>query len=603
MRLNQKVVTRVAAAVFVVVAVLLGGGVYIAGKAVDTQEEAAQRQIEFKQLGLDLAAASDFLTDEARKYSVTGDEKHLQAYWNEIEVTKTRDRVLTRLKELGSPQNEFDLVDEAKRQSDALVSAESRSMRLVLEAQGVPEASMPAAIAANELDAADQQLTPEEKLETAARIMFDAQYAHDKALITTPMDEFQETMNARAEAQVEDARESAETAMAVLTVLAVIVPVLVSAMLFFFHWTTKRGLAPVLDRLRMLKEHCVTDLRSGLERMATGDLTVEVVPVTPPIEQISKDQIGEVALAVNEIRERTVASVEAYNGMRSTLHALVGQVSSTGALLGSASQQMAATSEETGRAVGEIAHAVSDVAAGAERQVKMVEQARSSSEETAQAAEEARQLAGEGVGAAAKASQAMRAVRESSVEVSEAIRTLSAKSEQIGGIVQTITGIAGQTNLLALNAAIEAARAGEQGRGFAVVAEEVRKLAEESQQAAATIASLIEEIQAETQRTVSVVEDSTQRTEDGAVVVEQTRAAFERIGESVEAMGARVQEIAGAMSEVASVAEQSSASSEEVSASTEQTSASTQEIAASAQQLADTAEELNRLVGQFRLAG
>ena len=70
----------------------------------------------------------------------------------------------------------------------------------------------------------------------------------------------------------------------------------------------------------------------------------------------------------------------------------------------------------------------------------------------------------------------------------EAIESLRAKSEQIGGIVETITGIAGQTNLLALNAAIEAARAGEQGRGFAVVAEEVRKLAEESQHAASSIA-------------------------------------------------------------------------------------------------------------------
>src|SRR5215813_1318837 len=110
-----------------------------------------------------------------------------------------------------------------------------------------------------------------------------------------------------------------------------------------------------------------------------------------------------------------------------------------------------------------------------------------------------------------KATAAMKSVNESSVAVTDAMKALAEKSEQIGGIVETITGIAGQTNLLALNAAIEAARAGEQGRGFAVVAEEVRKLAEESQQAAVTISTLIEEIQTETERTVQTVEQGAQQ--------------------------------------------------------------------------------------------
>ena len=125
-----------------------------------------------------------------------------------------------------------------------------------------------------------------------------------------------------------------------------------------------------------------------------------------------------------------------------------------------------------------------------------------------------------------------------------AIRELAAKSEQIGAIVQTITGIAEQTNLLALNAAIEAARAGEQGKGFAVVAEEVRKHAEESQQAAHGISELIGGIQGETTRAVDVVETGARRTEDGATVVKHTREAFMSIGEAVDDMAGRVEQIA-----------------------------------------------------------
>jgi methyl-accepting chemotaxis protein len=276
-------------------------------------------------------------------------------------------------------------------------------------------------------------------------------------------------------------------------------------------------------------------------------------------------------------------------------------VSNVTGKLRAASAEMASTSEEAGRAVTEIAAAVQEVAAGAERQVRMVDRTRQSTQDTSVSASDARSVAEQGAAAAVKASESMRAVRDSSAAVGRAIGELAEKSEQIGGIVETIGAIAGQTNLLALNAAIEAARAGEQGRGFAVVAEEVRKLAEESRDAAESIASLIGEIQAETRNAVDVVDDGTQRTEDGVAVVEQAREAFAQISESVRAVSSQIEGIAESTNEVAAVAEQTSAATEQASAASQQTSASAEEIAASAAQLAQTAAELEELVGQFRL--
>jgi methyl-accepting chemotaxis protein len=443
-------------------------------------------------------------------------------------------------------------------------------------------------------------------------------------------DELEGVITAQAAAQADDA---AATASAVKrTVLLIVLAALMAAIGLAIAVTRSvtRPVSVLVERLRSLDERCLTSLRAGLAGLAKGDLTVEAQPGTEPIAGCGKDEVGTASATLNELIEKTHESLAAYNASRAQLGVLVGKLSGSAQTLSVASQQMASTSDETGRAVGEIATAVSDVAHGAERQVRAVEQVRVATEEvasasevgartataTAQAALSTRDVAEQGAGAVAQASQAMGAVRDSSLRATEAIRELGAKSGQIEGIVQTITGIAEQTNLLALNAAIEAARAGEQGRGFAVVAEEVRKLAEESQSAAASIGTLVSEIQGETTKAVEVVEDGARRTEDGVATVELARESFLQVSERVQDMNGRVEEIAAAIEqiatasqqvrhdigEVAAVAEQSSASAEQVSASTQQTSASAQEIAAAAQELAGTAEQLEQLVGEFTLA-
>ena len=392
----------------------------------------------------------------------------------------------------------------------------------------------------------------------------------------------------------------------------------------------RSGVKEIDDRIDAVNKAAKANLMRGLSALAEGDLTVELHALTAASEITAHDELGEIQHHAEETRATIIACYDAYNKTTERLRHLVGNVSSTAGSVSAASQQMSATSEETGKATGEIAQAINEVAEGAERQARMAEEAKRSAEEiaravaesahnaerTAEVATNAHAVAQQGVDAAQKATDAMRSVSTSSQEVTHAISELAEKSERIGTIVHTITGIAEQTNLLALNAAIEAARAGEQGRGFAVVAEEVRKLAEDSQQAAHEISELIGTMQAETTNAVAVVEDGAQRTHDGVMVVQQAREAFLSIGQAVEDMDARIAQIAAAaeqisasatsmqtsVGKVAAVAEQSSASTEEVSASSEETSASAQQIAASSHELASNAEALNALVAQFKLA-
>jgi methyl-accepting chemotaxis protein len=344
------------------------------------------------------------------------------------------------------------------------------------------------------------------------------------------------------------------------------------------------------------------------ESIASGDLSCDVRP------RSEHDALG-----------RSLASMT--NGLRE----LVSSINEASGTMNESTHRIATSSDTAGRSVTEVSTAINSVAAGNERQVQAIADARLVAGELESAAESgagivaqtveavgsARELANGGADAVTRAAEAMQAVRQSTEAATDAIAQLGKKSDQIGGITSTITDIAEQTNLLALNAAIEAARAGEQGKGFAVVAEEVRKLAEESQQAAGTIASLINEIQSETSATVAVVEAGKERSTQSSQVVEEAREAFLALGESVgevshhaeqitsvvELIAANAGRLRESMDQAAIIAEESSAAAQEVSASAQETSHSTETFAASASELAESADGLTRLVGRFRLAG
>jgi methyl-accepting chemotaxis protein len=609
MQLKQSVVTLVAAAIFAVMTASVVFGVVRSGHASDDVDRATRDREAGKALAIQLAGASSKLTNEVRSFAVTTDDAHLAEYWKEVDETKTRDRVVAELEQRGASSRELELIEEAKGNSDALIQTETRAMRLVLDAKGTPTSAMPEAVAGFELTAADRALDTAGKLATARRILFDDAYFGEVAKIMAPTDEFAKALDERTGAAVQAAEGKRSSAQRLLIILTILLAISMAAVLWIFHTQVGRVIVRYRQRLA--------------ERDEAADGEFALVPA-------GTVELRGLAVALNDQFDATRIAAERNRALVADMKTLVGEVTEVAGSVATSSRQMAATSDEAGRAVGEIASAVTDVAQGAERQVRMVESTRGAvqhaadaasasaegAQRTVEAAEETRAVARDGVSAAAQATDAIGVLAASSAQVSDGIQALSAKSDRIGGIVETITGISEQTNLLALNAAIEAARAGEQGRGFAVVAEEVRKLAEGSQSAASEIAALIGEMQAETGAVVEAVGEAAQRTDESVASVGETREAFERIGAAVEGMTARVTEIVTAIeeisasarraetdiAEVAAVAEESSASAEQVSASTQQTSASTQEIASSAQELARTAEHLDALVRRFELS-
>jgi methyl-accepting chemotaxis protein len=295
------------------------------------------------------------------------------------------------------------------------------------------------------------------------------QYAADNATlagnkVTEQFAALQKLKLERAVIQDADGQSTYRNARTLMLVLVLVALLLGAALAVLITRSIRGGVREVIDRLRSLTGKDTTELRGGLEAMAAGDLTRTVQAQTPPIARWSNDEIGDVAQAVNAVRDNTAASLDAYSATREALAGMIGEVTTVAGAVASSSQEVAATSEEAGRAVSEIAHAVTDVASGAERQVRMVDDARQSAQQTAEAAGRARCVAEDGARASEQATAAMASVRTASGEAAQAIRSLAAKGAQVSGIADTIGGIAQQTNLLALNAAIEAARAGDQGR-------------------------------------------------------------------------------------------------------------------------------------------
>ncbi|WP_018133039.1 methyl-accepting chemotaxis protein [Effusibacillus pohliae] len=355
-----------------------------------------------------------------------------------------------------------------------------------------------------------------------------------------------------------------------------------------------------------------------------------VAPMARIIEHIEVLAAGDLTARIDEGEVGHLTPVAAsMNRMSEAWEKVLKQVNESALQTASLSQQLSASAAESTQAIHQIADAIQDVAAGAETQAKGLHESKraiegmaggiqrvaDSSAAVSEASAEMLQQAEQGHRSVIQAADQMDSLHSSVHHSAAVIKQLGDRSQAIGQIVEVITGIASQTNLLALNAAIEAARAGEHGRGFAVVADEVRKLAEQSEQSAGQIAELIREIQADTTRAVHTMDT-------GIDAVQSGRELFQAAGESFGRIVKIAQQIAGQLAEIAAVSQQMAAGSQQVCQSVEemvgiagrsQSSsqgmaaasreqlASVEQIAASAASLSELALELQQTVGKFKV--
>ncbi len=307
---------------------------------------------------------------------------------------------------------------------------------------------------------------------------------------------------------------------------------------------------------------------------------------------------------------------QAIRDMRETISNLIQKTSHSSEQLAASSQELTASAHQSAQASEQVAQSVTNSASAVVEQQQSVSDSLDSINAAMTSIDKLGKTADTVSGHATKANnqatvgnQAVDTAVNQIISVEKIVNDSAAtvdklgkRSQEIGQIVEAISGIAEQTNLLALNAAIEAARAGEHGRGFAVVSEEVRKLAEESQEAAQKIATLIGDIQAETTNAVDSMQKGNAAVRAGTESVEKLRETFEDIrgatdNVAVEAknMVRELDAIAKATMKIRDNSEKINEKSAHVSREMESVSAASEEQSASAEEIASASDELSKL--------
>ncbi|WAH38093.1 methyl-accepting chemotaxis protein [Alicyclobacillus dauci] len=337
--------------------------------------------------------------------------------------------------------------------------------------------------------------------------------------------------------------------------------------------------------------------------------------LTAKIDIQSNDEIGQLG--------------KSFNQMTMSLRNIMNELTRTSLQLAASSDEFSSSAEETNKAAQQVGLTIEEAATNVHGQEKRARESISAVDEmikgvrhiadSAQSVSEAAitttKVAGNGHQSVRSAVIQMSSVGESIEDLSELVNTLGRRTQDIGRIIEVITGLASQTNLLALNAAIEAARAGEQGRGFAVVAGEVRKLADQSAQAARQIGEFIVGIQSHTERAVISMQTAQEDFKQGIEAVNTAGISFEEIQESAKHVVDQIMDVSSASQQLTESSEQvlesigyisettsvTAASTEHIAAATEEQLAAMEQVAASANELSHMAEQMQALVARFKL--
>lgn len=345
----------------------------------------------------------------------------------------------------------------------------------------------------------------------------------------------------------------------------------------------------------------ITIIITGLIFMVSRSIYQPLLDFTRTIEQITHNQDLSTRIDYSRSDELAVLA-NSFNDLFTQIESTITQVNQASFHLASSAEEMSNINQKAGIASVDQSQQVELAAVAIDEMSQTIQDIALSANKASDSVQHIHEKVQAGVSSADEARTEIQQLTLEVQQAGDAVRDLEHNSANIGQVLDAIQNVAEQTNLLALNAAIEAARAGEQGRGFAVVADEVRTLAQRTQESTETIRNTISELQQGTRLVVDTVNNANARAESGISKVAKSSEILAEISTEMSVVNDTNTQIATAAEEQGAVAEEINRNIVAASDLSKQVNAQTEQCATASHELAKLSNDMNSMVSKFKVA-